>query len=129
MAWVRWRGQSAQLLATVWEDGRSRQRVLANFHGAYSVSWSLREAVARNFPGLPIDWAAVSEALAQGPPAEPPLSPTAWDWARVEHQLQVWAHQSWGDAPERACLQAAAAVLSSWRSRHPPQEHQNSPPE
>jgi hypothetical protein len=129
MAWVRWRGKSAQLVATVWEDGRSRQRGLANFHGAYSVAWSLRTAVERNFPDLSIDWTAVSDALAKGPPTEPPLSATAWDWARVEQQLQVWAHQSWGDAPERACLEAAAAVLSSWRSRQPTPEPETSPPE
>ena len=129
MAWVRWRGKSAQLVATVWEQGRSRQRVLANFHGAYSLSWSLRETVERNFPALAIDWVAVAEALAQGPPEEPPLSTTAWDWARVEHHLQVWAHQPWGHADERASLRAAAAVLSSWRSRHPPLEHGNPKPE
>ncbi|MCY0898887.1 MAG: hypothetical protein OWU33_08110 [Firmicutes bacterium] len=49
-------------MATVWEDGRSRQRVLAHFHGAYSVAWSLRPAVERHFPDLSIDGTAVSDA-------------------------------------------------------------------
>ncbi|PSR32267.1 MAG: hypothetical protein C7B46_14955 [Sulfobacillus benefaciens] len=129
MAWVRWRGKSAQLVATVWEHGRSRQHVLANFHGAYSLSWSLRESVERNFPALSIDWMAVADALAQGPPEALPLSMAAWDWARVEYHLQVWAHQPWGDTHERASLRAAAAVLSSWRSRQPPLDHENSKPE
>lgn len=123
MAWVRWRGQSAQLLATVWEQGTSRQRVLANFQGAYSVSWSLREAVTRNFPDVPIDWSAVADALGQGPPQDPPLTTTQWDWARVEQQLQEWGHQSWGDPQERDRLLAAAVVLASWRARQNPPSH------
>ncbi|MHB1952737.1 MAG: hypothetical protein ACYCOU_03225, partial [Sulfobacillus sp.] len=94
--------------ATVWEHGRNRQHVLANFHGAYSLSWShLRDSVERNFPALSIDWMAVADTLAQGPLEELPLSMTAWDWARVEYHLQVWAHQPWGDAHERASLRAA----------------------
>jgi hypothetical protein len=120
MAWVRWRGQSAQLLATIWEQGTSHQRVLANFQGAYSVSWSLREAVTRNFPHVSVDWSAVADALAQGPPQAPPLTATQWDWARVEQQLQDWGHQSWGEPDERERLLSAAAVLASWRARQTP---------
>ena len=58
---------------------------VANFHGAYSLSWSFREAVDRNFPELSIDWTAVADDLAQGPSEDPPLSTTEWDWARMEH--------------------------------------------
>ena len=72
---------------------------------------------------------AVADALAQGPPEGLPLSTIAWDWARVEYHLQVWAPQPWGDAHERASLRAAAAVLSAWRSQRPPLDHENSNPE
>ncbi len=28
MAWIRWRGQTAQLMATVWDHGKSRHQYL-----------------------------------------------------------------------------------------------------
>ncbi len=38
LAFVRWRGNSAQLLATGYDQGRSRQILLANLHGAYATT-------------------------------------------------------------------------------------------
>ena len=67
MAFVRWRGNSAQLLATVYDQGRSRQILLANLHGAYATTASVRKTVAEQFPEVVIDWHAVDRALATGP--------------------------------------------------------------
>lgn len=41
MAFVRWRGNGAQLLATATDQGRPRHLLLANLHGAYRTTPSL----------------------------------------------------------------------------------------
>lgn len=117
MAFVRWRGNCAQLLVTRWENGKSRQLCLANFHGAYTVPWSVRQAVTHDYPALQIDWVAIEAALAQGPPGSRPLTPEEWDWAHCERLLTEWGHGSAGDPAERDQLLGAAAVLQSWRAR------------
>ncbi len=37
MAFVRWRGNCAQLLTTITVDGRPRHRLLANLHGGFAT--------------------------------------------------------------------------------------------
>ena len=64
MAFLRWRGTRAQLLATVYEDGRSRQVVLANLGGAYTVHRTIRARVDAAFPHLHVDWAAIGGGAA-----------------------------------------------------------------
>ncbi|MGC8474411.1 MAG: hypothetical protein ACP5PW_08425 [Candidatus Dormibacteria bacterium] len=113
MAWVRWRGGCAQLLATVWDHGRSRQVLLVNLQGAYAASTRLRAAVTAQFPTIPVDWAAVDRALAAGPPGTPALTPPQNTWATVAHDLRTWALAT--EVPsERGALDAAAAVLTTW---------------
>ena len=76
MAFVRWRGNCAQLLATITVEGRPRHQLLANLHGAYRTSPRLWAQVATEFPTMVVDWAAVDRALAVGPPhATPPPPP------------------------------------------------------
>ena len=70
MAFVRWRGNSAELLTTVYDQGRSRQVRLACLGGAYVVAPEIRDRVADHFPGIRVDWEAVDRALAEGPPHE-----------------------------------------------------------
>lgn len=115
MAWIRWRGTTAHLMATVWIAGKNRHRYLASLGGVYSVSAGTRAAVSANYPDLHIDWAAIDRALAQGPPGTRPLPPEAWDWAAVEHQLRDWAVQEEVLACERRTLEEAAEILQSWR--------------
>ncbi len=118
MAFIRWRGNSAQLLASVYERGRIRQVLLANFGGSYYAHESIQDLVTREHPKIKVDWEAVNQALAQGPPTAPSVPPEHLDWARVEHYLRDWARLA-RDGKEAYCLQRAAEVLTSWRSQKP----------
>lgn len=51
MAFVRWRGTCAELLATVYENGRSRQILLANLPGPYA-SLGTRLQVTKEHPDI-----------------------------------------------------------------------------
>lgn len=115
MAWIRWRGTSAHLMATVWVAGKNRQRYLVNLGGVYSVSSSMRRAITDRYPDLPIDWAAIDRTLAQGPPGTPPLAPDAEDWAAVEHHLRDWALRDDRPVHDRRLLEDTADVLQDWR--------------
>ena len=118
MAFVRWRGNSATLLATVYEQGRSRQILLAALGGGYGVPTGVRESVHERFPGLSIDWNAVNEAMAKGPRNAPPLLETQLSYLEAEQQLRAWATQATPTFPrEKQQLLDAANVLRSWRSR------------
>ncbi len=120
MAFVRWRGNSAQLLATRYEHGRSRQILLANLHGAYVTTASLRQTVTERFPEVVIDWHAVDQALALGPTTDTPPSAEQLEWSIVASWLQEWAITGPQGYPgERATLQAAAQVLTTWQARRP----------
>ena len=120
MAFVRWRGNSAQLLTTVYDHGRSRQILLANLHGAYATTTSVRKAVAEQFPDVVVDWHAVDQALAIGPSTALPPSPAQLEWATVASWLQDWAmDRTQGFPAERAALQVAAQVLTAWQARRP----------
>jgi hypothetical protein len=115
MAFVRWRGNCAQLLATITVEGRPRQRLLGNLHGAYRTTPQFRQRIAEVFPDVPVDWAAVDRSLAQGPPTAIPPSPEQLQWADVAHRLSVWAMTS-NDPEDRRILATAANVLSRWQS-------------
>ena len=117
MAFVRWRGHCAQLLTTVYEQGRSRQILLANLHGAYAVSPSLQEAITAQFPSISVDWARINRALALGPPGTPTPSPQQESWLGVAEALRTWAEQAADWPSDRRDLLAAAAVLTSWHAR------------
>ena len=118
MAWIRWRGSTAQLMTTVWSDGHKRQRYLASLGGAYAVSLAQRAALEARFPEVPFDWAAIDRALTAGPPGSRPPTAEMWDWAHMEHLLRDWAATGPAVYPdERPALLAAAAVLQSWRAR------------
>lgn len=118
MAWIRWRGQSAQLMATIWQDGKTRQRYLASLGGVYTVPNWVQQQITDRFPTIPIDWAAIQAALVQGPPGSPPPSAAMLSWAEVEARLRDWARTGPEDYPgEHEALRAAAHVLESWRAR------------
>lgn len=124
MAWIRWRGASAQLLATVWVDGKNRQRYLGSLGGVYSATTAMRARFEARYPTLHFDGAAIDRALAAGPPNTPSLPAVAWDWAAVEHVLRDWAASPEGTAGERTTLERAANVLREWRAGR---EQQNRP--
>lgn len=118
MAWIRWRGATAQLMATVWDQGKSRQQYLGSLGAEYTVPPHRRRQITARFPTVPIDWDAINRTVAAGPPGTPPLDRTVWTWAEVEWQLEAWSQTGpVGDVYEQRALQAAAMVLRHWRER------------
>jgi hypothetical protein len=119
MAFVRWRGRSSQLVATVYEDGRSKKVTLANLPGFY-VSETIKREVAEKFPHIKVDWAAVDRALAQGPPGilKSSTPPEHLTWADIEHHLRCWAAcaESANRIGDATRLRIAAEVLTKWRT-------------
>lgn len=120
MAFVRWRGNCAQLLTTIYEQGRSRQIRLAVLRHHY-VSEEERSLVQRDFPQIQIDWQAVDAALAKGPPVSAAqVPPEHLDWADVEYHLRAWAERARPQWPRDADrLDQAAEVLTWWRAGRP----------
>ena len=123
MAFVRWRSNGAELLATVYDHGRSRQVRLACLGGAYHVYDQTRAQVAQRFPGIVVDWEAVERALVLGPPAERAASGEPdhrLQWVELEHALRHWgAAAEAGEPHDAAILHAAANVLNLWRGGTP----------
>lgn len=117
MAFVRWRGNSATLLATVYEQGRSRQVLLAALSCGYHVPTGVREFVSEQFPTIPVDWATVNRAMAEGPPGEAPLTERQLSYVEVENHLLDWASSPISNTRESQQLIATAHLLSGWRSR------------
>ena len=118
MAWIRWRGQSAQLMATVWDGGKTRQRYLASLGGVYTVPEWVQQEITDRFPTIPIDWTAIQATLVTGPPGTAAPSAQMLDWAEVEARLRDWAQTGPEDYPgERQALRAAAQILEAWRAR------------
>jgi len=117
MAFVRWRGQCAQLLTTIYDQGRSRQLLLANFQtGSYASQW-IQEDVALRFPHISVDWVQVNRALAMGPPGSPPLSAQQWECSAVEQALRQFALDPALFPHEVNDLKIAAQTLTNWRAR------------
>lgn len=119
MAFVRWRGGCSQLIATIYEDGRSRQITLANLPDFY-VSDSIKHHVAQKFPKISVDWAAVDRELAKGLSGSLKESTPQkhLDYAAVEQYLRQWANEA--ETAKRGkdvtSLRIAANVLTRWRA-------------
>ena len=117
MAFVRWRGNCAELLTTVYENGKSRQILLANLPQDYASDW-VREQVAREHPDIRVDWLDVERALARGPKAKPTPEPPL-TLLQAENLLRVIAQELRGDGLEpwqANRLNHAADILSSLHS-------------
>jgi len=118
MAFVRWRGNSATLLATVYEQGKSRQVLLAALGGGYSISAEVKAQVRAYFPDLFIDWEKINDAIAKGPASAPPLTVEQLAYLEVEQRLREWADKPITPFPDEARqLLHAAQVLTSCRAR------------
>lgn len=121
MAFVRWRGNSAALLATVYDQGKSRKVVLAALGCGYRVPTGVRESVAERFPNVTVDWDYVFQSMAKGPKSAPPLTERQLTYVEVEQRLREWASETTPFPGETQQLLGAANVLSAWRSRLDPQ--------
>ena len=118
MAWIRWRGHTAQLMATIGDHGKQRQQYLGSLGAEYTVPEPVKARITARFPTLTIDWDAVNRTVAAGPPGTPPPSPAAWDWARVEWLLEDWSQTGPSAYPyESQALHHAALILRQWRAR------------
>jgi hypothetical protein len=117
MAFVRWRGNCAELLTTVYENGKSRQLLLANLWTDHA-SDQIREQVARQHPNIRVDWLAVERTLARGPKAKPAPEPSL-TILQAENLLRTIAQELRTDglmpwASDR--LNSAADALTAMRS-------------
>jgi len=117
MAFVRWRGNNAALLATVYKQGASRQILLANLDSGYGVSESVRRYVTENYPDIHVDWNAINTAMAHGPTGSAPLTKAQLDFLTVENLLREWTHNPCPFPQECMELLRAAEVLKNWRTR------------
>jgi hypothetical protein len=121
VAFVRWRGNSAELLTTVYDQGRSRQLHLATLGGAYTVAPEIRDGVTTRFPEIRVNWDAVEQALIEGPPHERAQTTAGMpnerlEWLELERRLRYWAAMAEPLRPDQArSLRSAAAVLAEWR--------------
>lgn len=116
VGFVRWRGRCAQLLATVYEDGRSRQITLAKLSEFYVPETTKRD-VEKKYPDIKVDWAEISRSLAKGPPdiVKSKIPDKHLDMAEVENYLRVWASDSI-DKNDSKILKLAANILTKWRA-------------
>ena len=125
LVFIRWRGNSAELLTTVYEHGRSRQLRLACFGPLHYVAPEVQAEVTARFPGVTVDWPAVEEALAAGPPTAHAQQAAGvpddrLEWLHLERRLCYWAALTAPLRPREADrLRAAAAVLGEWRQGRP----------
>ena len=116
MAFVRWRGNCAELLTTVYENGKSRQILLANLRTDHAPA-HIRAQVAQEHPEIHIDWQAVERTLARGPKAKPASEPPL-TIMQAENLLRTIAQElrPFGLLPwEAERLNSAADVLTSLR--------------
>ncbi len=116
MAFVRWRGNCAELLTTVYENGKSRQILLANLPQDYA-SDGVREQVVQEHPDIRVDWLAVERALARGPKAKPAPEPPL-TLLQAENLLRTIVQELKGDLFLRQVLDlnGAATTLSELRN-------------
>lgn len=118
MAFVRWRKNCAELLATRYEGGKSRQVVLLNLAHPY-ITDDQRRQVHERFPDVQIDWDKVVQALARGPGGVEPPTPVRITWARVDQVLRDLKDLalSQGKTDDARMLIDAADTITWWRMR------------
>ena len=116
LGFIRWRGRCAQLLATIYEGGRSRQVTLTKLSGFY-VSEATKRDVQEKYQNIQIDWAEIARSLAKGPPdiMKRKTPKKHLDMAEVENYLRLWACEI-NDKNDSNSLNLAAGVLTKWRA-------------
>lgn len=116
MGFVRWRGRCAQLLATDYEDGRSKQITLTKLSEFY-VPEATKRDVEKKYPDIEVDWAEISRSLAKGPPdiMKSKIPDKHLNMAVVENYLREWAAEII-DKGDSNSLNLAASVLTKWRA-------------
>ena len=113
MAFVRWRGNSAALLTTVYDKGRNRQVLLAALGCGYRVPAGVQAYVNEHFPHVFVDWDRVNQAMAQGPPSAAPLTKRQMTYVEMEQNLRSWARKATILPSEKTSLLTLAEILFS----------------
>lgn len=75
----------------MYDQGKSRQVLLARLGSGYTVPCSVQGLVAERFPNIAVNWSEVNTTMAQGPVESPPLTPQEIDFLAVETMLREWA--------------------------------------
>jgi len=116
MGFIRWRGRCAQLLATIYVDGRSKQVTLAKLSDFYVPDTTKRD-VEEKHPDIKVDWTKLARSLARGPSDAMKVrtSDAHLDMAEVENCLRMWASEA--DKADSNSLYIAAGVLTRWRAK------------
>lgn len=104
MAYIRFRGNTTQLLATVWKDGKNKQIVLFNLGGTVTITKNVQEVVEDRFPDVPIDWEAVQRQLDAGPTEKN-------EYQAIADKLRAWSTQLSLDPADARKLIEASDVL------------------
>ena len=128
MAFVRWRGNSAALLTTVYDNGRSRQVLLAALDCGYRVPTGVQAYVNEHFPDVFVDWDRVNKAMAQGPPSAAPLTTRQMTYVEMEQNLRSWARRATILPSEKTSLLTVAEILYAWRCRFGSEATAEEPP-
>ncbi len=118
MAFLRWRGRCAQLLATVYKDGRSKQITLAAFP-EFHISDPVRDMVQQKHPSIHVDWDKIRRDFAKGPPDHlvEPAPDEHQEMAIAEIQLRKWSRDA-ANGKDADILWKAALVLVDIRARY-----------
>jgi len=116
VGFIRWRGRCAQLLATVYVNGRSKQVTLAKLSDFF-VPEATKRDVEEKYPDIKVDWTKLARALARGPSDIMKMKTPGehLDMAEVENCLRVWAAEA--DKTDSNSLILAAGILTKWRAK------------
>ncbi|MCY0892595.1 MAG: hypothetical protein OWR52_03685 [Acidibacillus sp.] len=107
MAFVRWRGETAQILASVWQDGKSKQvRVCSLPPSQRTITLGLKEIVAKEVPDVAIDWDAIQTELDAGP--------QGGDYMRIAVQLSMWAMELDTPLEDRQKMREVSDMLMAY---------------
>lgn len=110
MAFVRWRGETAQILASVWKEGKSKQvRVCSLPPEQRTITPGLKEIVAKEVPDVVIDWDEIQNQLDAGP--------AGGDYMRTAVQLAMWAMDLDLTREERGKMREVSDMLMSYALR------------
>lgn len=110
MAFVRWRGNTAQVLASAWKDGKSVQvRVCSLPTGERTVTPGLMAVVARELPDVTVDWQEIQTQLDAGP--------QGGEYMRTAVQLAYYARDLDMSREDRTKMREVSDWLMSYALR------------
>lgn len=102
MAFIRWRKNSAEILASMWKDGKSTQILVGSLlPGQRDITDGMKDRVSKDLPNLIVDWDRLQADLHAGPHGR--------EYKEVATKLVNWADEM--PADDARLLRAAADLL------------------